>query len=638
MTLEDQFTSVQWDRNEVKGSASQQQETITEEEPETQRDKPAPTYLESEIVEPDKEKETEQQDPGADDDVGTSTSANVETTIVPGDNIGGVLGSSPNSTSPSGEDEVSSLEQQFTPKPSSSNALESASTSMNKDQEILRQQQQQQQEEEIRSFEKYNISATVTTPTRELDTASKPYISYLITTSTNHPQLKKLCGKTDLAEEKSITIETRRRYGDFRFLHNCLVNDYPGFMTPPLPSKLNFKYLTGDTFSTDFVHKRLHSLDRFVKFILNHKTLSQSSVFHLFLSDTQDWNSFSKNLKLSKNFDTDDSIVNKVVNEDLLTETLMNFLTSSKHKRETNKDILEINDKLKKLYENLVKLDKLFSKLNKRNSDLSVDYHQFLVQLQKLSSIEGGNTTGNGTTKVDYSYSEDTKADSVPNTENHELETNLKVFSDSLEYFLKNWDLLHRYVDESFLNVLKDCAKYIISLTNLIELHHNKRIDLQVLQDYLLKARNDLVSLGGNMERSTTSRPQTSSTMAPPTPAFHTVQSGGIVSQTTQLIKDTISTSASSSIGSSNADNKIIRLRKKIENLENEIAIQTQLVNDLTDKIVNDEYPNWDKFNKKELKDAMVSLCDEEINFYKGLIDNWSEVESKLTTRLEELG
>lgn len=619
MALEDQFTSVQWDRSEVEEPAAHPEETIAEEEPETQWDEPLPMYPESETEEVAKEAETHESEAEEATTVSVTPAGNVAPVGTVSDSKSGVS---------NGDAEVTLEEQQYTSK--SPENTEPAGVPVNSG------SYERQEAEAVKNFEKYTISSRVTTPTRDLDTASKPFISYLITTTTDHPQIKKLCGKTDLTDEESITVETRRRYGDFRFLHSCLVNDYPGVMTPPLPSKLNFKYLTGDTFSTDFVHKRLHSLDRFVKFILNHKTLSQSSVFHIFLSDTQDWNTFSKNLKINKNFDNDDSIVNKVVNEDLLTETLMNFLTSNKHKRETNKDILEINDKLKKLYENLVKLDKLFSKLNKRNSDLSIDYHQFLLQLQKLSLIEGGNSTGNGTSKVDYSYAEDSKPDSLPNTENHELETNLKVFADSLEYFLKNWDLLHRYVDESFLNVLKDCAKYIISLTNLIELHHNKRIDLQVLQDYLVKARNDLASLGGNMEGSP-SRLQTSSHMAPPTPALHTVQSGGIVSQTTQLIKDTISTSASSSIGSSNADNKIFRLRKKIENLENEIVIQTQLVNDLTDKIVNEEYPNWDKFNKKEMKDAMVSLCDEEINFYKGLIDSWSEVESKLTSRLEEL-
>lgn len=61
------------------------------------------------------------------------------------------------------------------------------------------------------------------------------------------------------------------------------------------------------------------------------------------------------------------------------------------------------------------------------------------------------------------------------------------------------------------------------------------------------------------------------------------------------------------------------------------------MVQDLTNKIINEEYPNWDKFNKNELKDAMLGLCEEEIKFYKGLVDNWSEVEMKLMKRLDEL-
>jgi sorting nexin-4 len=33
----------------------------------------------------------------------------------------------------------------------------------------------------------------------------------------------------------------------------------------------------------------------------------------------------------------------------------------------------------------------------------------------------------------------------------------------------------------------------------------------------------------------------------------------------------------------------------------------------------------------------MLGLCDEQIKFYRGLIDNWSEVELKLMKRLDEL-
>lgn len=487
-------------------------------------------------------------------------------------------------------------------------------------------QDELRQQEFSESFEKYTIDLRVSHPISDRDANAKQYISYLITTTTDHPLVRELSSVKPEKDALSVTVKIRRRYGDFRFLHNCLVNDFPQSLVPPLPPKLNFKYLTGDTFSTAFVHKRLHSLDTFIRFICQHRYLSQLSVFHYFISDSSEWSTFTKNLSVSKNSAPEDAesggFLGKVVNEDLLTETVMNYFTSSKHKRETNKDILEISDKLKKLYENLIKLDKIFSKLNRKHSDLKLDYEQFSLQINKLATIQNVTTQANENLKVDPNMS----LNSIP-SENPVFQNNFKVFSDSLLFFSEHWSSLHRYVDESFLVSLKDCAKYIIRFTELIELQHNKKIDLQVLQDYLAKARTDLASLGGH----------TGGNHGPgPTPVMVS-QQRGIVNNTTQLIKDTISTSATPHIGSTHSDSKKQKLQQRVNQLESEIKSQTQLVNHLTNRIINEEYPNWDRFNKRLLKKSMVDLCDQEIDFYKKLVDNWGDVESKLIDRLEEL-
>lgn len=480
------------------------------------------------------------------------------------------------------------------------------------------------------AFAQHTLDVHVTNPISDRDGNSKPYISYLVTSETNHPEVLRLLAANGNAAKtgEKTTVKVRRRYGDFRFLHDCLVNDFPQLLVPPLPAKLNFKYLTGDTFSTSFVHKRLNSLDRFVTFICQHKLLSQLSVFHFFVSDSAEWASFTKNLKILKGEDGDGLLVGKVVNEDLLTETIMNFFTPSKHKRETNKDILEISDKLKKLYENLIKLDRIFSKLNKKNTDLKHDYELFLNQINKLASLHENNThfdSGALDANVSYASSIETTQTAIPG--------NFKIFSESLLFFLENWAGLGRYIDESFLVSLKDCAKYIARLSNLIELHHNKKIDLQVLEDYLTKAKGDLANLGGGGLTGSGD----ASSRAPPNPALFGQNTGGLVNNTTQLIKDTLSTSATPHIGSSQTEGKKQRLQQKIVHLEQEIASQTLLVNNLTSRIIHEEYPNWDRFNKVQMKKSMSDLCDHEISFYKGMVDNWTDVEAKLVKRLEEL-
>ena len=434
-------------------------------------------------------------------------------------------------------------------------------------------------------FQKYKINLHVSHPLSDRDSNSKPYISYLVTTETNHPEVIRLSEAA--ADTEFVTVKTRRRYGDFRFLHNCLINDFPQLLVPPLPAKLNFKYLTGDTFSTSFVHKRLNSLDRFISFICGHKLLSQLSVFHFCVSDSGEWATFTKNLKISKGDDSDALIVGKVA-----------------------------SDKLKKLCENLIRLDKIFLRLNRKNYDMKTDYDQLLTQITKLAAVQ------NLTLQLNDN-------ETLENTSSHEssdaMVSNFKIFSESLMFFLNNWADLHRYIDESFLVTLKDCAKYIGRFSDLIEFQHNKRIDLQVLHDYLAKAKTEYAALGG---------PQHTSA---PNPVLVGHASGGIVNNTTQLIKDTLSTSATPHIGSSHTDTKRVRAQQKIQQLEAEITSQTQLVNNLTSRIINEEYPNWEQFNKRQLKQLMTELCDHEITFYKGLVDNWSDVETKLMKRLDEL-
>ncbi|CAK7900615.1 sorting nexin-4 [[Candida] anglica] len=601
MASEDQFTSIQWDRDDVAST-------------EAPASPPPPQY--AVIHEGDEHRESKELSGG---DESSHGDAELESE----DPSNSLLMSPERDHSSTGGDDIGHNSSS-----ASVNSLSSAGRADSYKQIAPDFGTHHDEHEEAHHGEEevlFNMVSTVTEPMRDIDSQSKPYISYLLTTVTNNTSIAKLSRQV-IEPEKNIVVKIRRRYGDFKFLYDCLCNDYPQLLVPPLPSKSNFKYLTGDTFSTEFVNKRLNSLNRFIKYLCQHNSFARSKIFHLFLSDSTDWSTFQKNLKISKNSlgggsvsndsEIDSSftsnVVNKVVNEDLLTETIMNFLTPSKHKRESNKEIIEISDKLKKLYENLIKLDRIFSKLNKKNYDLSFDYEQFSNQITKLSNVNNttesnGNTTGSHDAQVT---------------------NNFKTFADSLSYFSENWSNLHKYIDESFLVSLKDCAKYIISLTNLIHLQHNKKIDLQVLQDYLNKARGELAGLTGHTHNGQTSAPN---------PVISGTHTGGLVNNTTQLIKDTLSTSSTNHIGSSHTDNKKLKLQARIEQLEAEIKLQTQLVHDLTNRIINEEYPNWDRFNKIELKTTMLGLCDQQINFYSGLVSKWSDAESKLLNRLQEL-
>lgn len=645
MSSDDQFTSIQWDREDIDKDNNKEEHDSTEIsnnnnkssinpiaeegslESEQQSENKEPTVGTNETQELKDDKDNSEVDDQVIDKLesthlsdetedkrnesyesnNSNSSNNSGSTDQPSDSL---LLSPPNQESKSPKESSSRNDEAGpigSPKPSSSNDKHSSEPPQLEQEHQPKQQVVREEEEEelietpkgyvdISYFEKYAIKTSVTHPNRDLDAASKPFISYLVTTTTNNPSILKLTkDKKPKDGEEYLSFSVRRRYGDFRYLYESLSNDFPTVMIPPLPSKLNFKYLTGDTFSSEFVHKRLHSLDRFVRFILQHKILSQLSIFHLFISDSNDWATFTSSLKIKDSGD-DSGFVGKVVNEDLITETVMNFLTPSKHKKETNRDILEINDKLKKLYENLLKLDKIFSKLNKKNHELSVDYELFLNQIVKLSTREDEDA----------------------------IDSNYKIFAQCLSEFSKNWDSLYRFYNETFIVTLKDSGKYIMSLTNLIQIQHNKQIDLQVLHDYLNKTKAELLSLGGNINQG-----------APPSPHPHNQSSGGIVNNTTQLIKDTLSTSATPHIGSSSSDSKIQKLENKIQELNKEIRKESELLTELINQIVI-EFGNLQNFIKLELKNSMIALCDQNISFYQQLLQKYEELEMKLMKRLDE--
>ena len=64
---------------------------------------------------------------------------------------------------------------------------------------------------------------------------------------------------------KTHALETRRRYGDFEWLHQQLTASFPGVLIPPLPDKA----LTGN-FAAEFIQARIsfQSFDQHIVFYI----------------------------------------------------------------------------------------------------------------------------------------------------------------------------------------------------------------------------------------------------------------------------------------------------------------------------------------------------------------------------------
>jgi len=87
-----------------------------------------------------------------------------------------------------------------------------------------------------------NIKLNISSPEKQAGGFfSSDYITYLITTEPHN-------------------FKVRRRYSDFEWLRNILLEFFPGFMIPPIPSK-NY----GERLHDDFIHKRMRYLEVIIK-------------------------------------------------------------------------------------------------------------------------------------------------------------------------------------------------------------------------------------------------------------------------------------------------------------------------------------------------------------------------------------
>ena len=91
---------------------------------------------------------------------------------------------------------------------------------------------------------------------------SNSYITYLITT-------------------KEPNLNVRRRYSDFVWFHQKLLDLYPYVVIPPIPKK---NKIGVDNFSNVFINKRMRYLEKFLKWLAANPIIKCSQIFYDFLS------------------------------------------------------------------------------------------------------------------------------------------------------------------------------------------------------------------------------------------------------------------------------------------------------------------------------------------------------------------
>jgi len=95
---------------------------------------------------------------------------------------------------------------------------------------------------------------------------SKSYITYLITTM-------------------PLNLKVRRRFSDFEWLHQILINTYNYCLIPSIPKKKkNLNKIVSDKFDEAFLRKRSRKFEKFLNYLINDPILKNLKIVYDFLS------------------------------------------------------------------------------------------------------------------------------------------------------------------------------------------------------------------------------------------------------------------------------------------------------------------------------------------------------------------
>ncbi|ODQ65941.1 hypothetical protein NADFUDRAFT_24834 [Nadsonia fulvescens var. elongata DSM 6958] len=384
------------------------------------------------------------------------------------------------------------------------------------------------------------ITTSVTDPQKEQEGSQNAYVSYLIKTRSNH------------SEFKTGTFYVRRRFSDFRFLYSRLGSEYLACAIPPLPERLRMEYIKGDRFGPDFTMKRANSLDRFLKRIAAHPILKKAKVFAVFL-ESPEWNSYMK---------TRSNSFKGVL--DGIQDTLMSAFAKVSVQ---NPEFLDIKTRADKMDENLSRIDKTFSRVATRKSNLSIDFDDFAAQFGLLAHLEPA------------------------------LAPEFAHFGRGLRQLAEGHTKLKDYLETEYLVSVRDAENYVHSLKALLKQRDQKQIDHEALIEYLNKALSDRDALqagggGSNFLRSKVEDIR------------------GLDHE--QVKRD-----------------RLVRTKAKIVDLTRE-AQDAKATSEAFDEQTIREVAVFERIRADELKGSLGELADHHIGFYKSLIDDWEGLIDKL--------
>ena len=162
-----------------------------------------------------------------------------------------------------------------------------------------------------------------------------------------------------------LNLKVSRRYSDFEWLRQILVNIFSSSVIPPIPKK---NKLGGDRFNEEFLEKRTRTLEKFLNLLLEDPNIKSSQLFYEFLSIEE----LNKFYEMKKHY-----------NHYKLPQTLKEYKTLN------GQLDIKVDDSREIYYQNIKDQteinQELLSKLNKQFKLLNNEMNMVVLRLEEIS-------------------------------------------------------------------------------------------------------------------------------------------------------------------------------------------------------------------------------------------------------------
>ncbi|XP_071874279.1 sorting nexin-30 isoform X2 [Bombus fervidus] len=204
-------------------------------------------------------------------------------------------------------------------------------------------------EQEISDFQtdSRDLQVKVDNPQKHLETL-ETYITFRITTKSMRPEF----------EEGEYIV--RRRYNDFIWLRQKLVDLYPTHIIPPMPGKHTLLAQL-DRYSKEFIIARMKLLHVFLNRVVNHPILSCDKNLYIFLT--------TKPAEFLIHRKNRGNVLVK------MTDSLQN-IASTYTMKQRHFEFEQIRDYCTALSEKLATVDKINHRIHKERQDYLLELHQ----------------------------------------------------------------------------------------------------------------------------------------------------------------------------------------------------------------------------------------------------------------------